>query len=50
MRCRRDRAEPDDKRGNVVSECGAGDSEGVEAMHFRPLCRSQRGRDDDAGC
>lgn len=50
VRCRRDRAEPDDKRGNVVSECGAGDSEGVEAMHFRPQCRSQRGWDDDAGC
>lgn len=50
VRCRRDRAEPDGKRGNAVSECGAGDSEGEEAMHFRPLCRSQRGRDDDAGC
>lgn len=36
VRCRRDRAEPDGKRGNAVSECGAGDSEGVEAMHFRP--------------
>ena len=50
VRCRRDRAEPDGKRGNAVSECGAGDSEGVEAMHFRPQCRSQRGWDDDAGC
>ena len=50
VRCRRDRAEPDGKRGNAVSECGAGDSEGVESMHFRPQCRSQRGWDDDAGC
>ena len=35
VRCRRDRAEPDGKRGNAVSECCAGDSEGVEAAHFR---------------
>ena len=42
VRCRRDRAEPDDKRGNVVSECGAGDSEGVEAMHFQH-CAGRRG-------
>ena len=42
MRCRRDRAEPDGKRGNAVSECGAGDSEGVEAAHFRH-CAGRRG-------
>ena len=42
VRCRRDRAEPDGKRGNAVSECGAGDSEGVEAMHFRH-CAGRRG-------
>ena len=52
VRCRRDRAEPDGKRGNAVSECGAGDSEGVEAMHFRH-CVGRRGagamtRDADA--
>ena len=35
VRCWRDRAEPDGKRGNAVSECGAGDSEGAEAAHFR---------------
>ena len=42
VRCRRDRAEPDGKRGNAVSECGAGDSEGVEAAHFRH-CAGRRG-------
>lgn len=41
---------PDGERGNAVSECGSGGSEGAEAAHFRPLCRSQRSRDDDAGC
>lgn len=51
VRCRRDRAEPDGKRGNVVSECGAGGSEGAEAAHFRP-CAGRRGvgtRTQDAG-
>lgn len=42
VRCRRDRAEPDGKRGNAVSECGAGDSGGVEAMQFRH-CAGRRG-------
>lgn len=41
---------PDGKRGNAVSECCSGGSEGAEAAHFRAPCRSQRGRDDDAGC
>ena len=27
---------PDGKRGNVVSECSPGGSEGAEAAHFRP--------------